>query len=77
MRNKHINTFMPFLIVGFTIALIISLFFIIAHVIIWGIFIAGILWVGVALKQLYQRKFGQVKHKSKSKHKGIIIEHDK
>lgn len=66
---------MPFLIIGFSIALIIGLFFIIANVILWGVMIAGVLWVAVTLKQLYQNKFGSVTRRSK--HKGIIIEHDK
>lgn len=66
---------MPFLIIGFSIALIVGLFFIIANVVVWGFIIAGILWAGVSLQQLYQSKFGTIK--KKSKHKGIIIEHEK
>tara|TARA_B110000879_G_scaffold190262_1_gene254487 strand:+ start:943 stop:1182 length:240 start_codon:yes stop_codon:yes gene_type:complete len=78
MKKNPLETFMPFLIIGFAIALLVGLFFIIANVLVWGILIAGVLWLGVTLRQLFLTKFGHgLKSKSKSKHKGIIIDHDK
>ncbi len=76
MKNNPLEAFMPYLIIGFAIALMVGLFFIIANVLIWGLLIAGILWLGVTLRQLILAKFGHLS-KKKSKHKGIIIEHDR
>ncbi len=74
MKNKYIEAFMPFLIIGLTLAFIISLFFIIAHVFIWGLVIAAVLWIATQLKNLYDQKFGSPK--AGQKHKGRVIEHD-
>lgn len=76
MNKNPLEAFMPYLIIGFAIALMVGLFFIIANVLIWGIVIAGILWIGVTLRQFVLTKFGHLS-KTKSKHKGIIIEHNR
>ena len=76
MRKNPLEAFMPYLIIGFAIALMVGLFFIIANVMIWGLLIAAVLWLGMAIRQFVLSKLGYLA-KSKSKHKGIIIEHDK
>ena len=75
MRNKFVETFMPFLIVGFAIALMVGLFFIIANVLVWGFVIAGVLWLAVTARVFFLKKFGTAK--TGKKHKGVIIEHDR
>ena len=74
MKNKYIEKFIPFLMFGFAIAIMIGLLVIIGYVFVWGLVIAGVLWIISSLKNLYQSKFGT--SKTTSNHKGVIIEHD-
>lgn len=79
--KKFLEPFTPFLILGFTIAFFIGLLYIIAHVLIGGILIAGALWAFSYIKQLWQSH--QTNSSStpepktrRHKHRGIVIEHD-
>ncbi len=74
MKNKYVEKFIPFLMFGFAIAIMIGLLIIIGYVFIWGLVIAAALWIISSLKSKYISKFGTVK--KTSKHKGVIIEHD-
>lgn len=74
MKNKYIESFVPFLVFGFMIAIMIGLLVIIGYVFVWGLVIATALWVISSLKKLYLAKFSHVK--KSSKHKGVIIEHE-
>ena len=70
-KLKQMLTLLPtFIIMGIAIALIIGLFIMLSYVIIWGLILGGILWIGAVIKSYFFAS------RSNSKHSGITIEHD-
>lgn len=76
MRNKYFEQFTPYLIVGFAIAIAVGFMFIMFHVLIWGVVIAGILWAATTVKNYFENHHGSNTQVKKHKHKGVVIEHD-
>lgn len=68
--KQIIETLVPFLILGVMAALFIGLIIMFSSVLIWGIFIGGILWAISMLKGFF------FPEKKVPKSEGRIIEHD-
>ena len=71
MKNrppKNVENVIPFITIGFFIALFVGLLFVFSYVLIWGLFIGFILWIIAIIKQhLFSKKPNK---------EGRIIEHD-
>jgi hypothetical protein len=67
-----LENLIPYLMLGFAIALIIGLFIMFSYLLIWGILIGGVLWVFSLFKNL----FSPNSPKAKIESKGRIIEHN-
>lgn len=67
--QELIEQLVPFIVLGIAIALIIGLFIMVSYVLIWGLVLGGIIWVGVAIKSLL------FPSKSSGKNEGRVIEH--
>lgn len=65
-----IETLVPFLVLGVAIALIFGLLIMFSYVVVWGLLIGGILWLGFVAKQYLFPSEPQTKEE------GRIIEHD-
>jgi hypothetical protein len=48
--QELIEQLVPFILLGITIAAIIALFIMVSYVLIWGLVLGGILWIGVVVK---------------------------
>lgn len=68
--KQLIQTLIPFLILGVMAALFIGLVIMFSSVLIWGIFIGGILWAISLVKSFF------FPEKKATKSEGRIIEHD-
>ena len=70
-KLKQMLELLPtFIIMGIAIALIIGLFIMLSYVVVWGLILGGLLWVGVVIKNYL------CPSQSVSKNKGRIIEHN-
>ena len=72
MNNKlklMLELLPTFMMVGIAIALIIGLFIMLSYVVVWGLILGGILWVGVLIKN-YLFPSATLR-----KNEGRIIEH--
>lgn len=76
MRKNPFESFTPFLILGFAIAIAVGFMFIMFHVLIWGVAIAGILWCISTVKNYLKKHGASPSQVKKYKHKGIVIDHD-
>ncbi len=72
MRNKYLESLVPFLMIGFVIAAVIGLIVMISYVLIWGLLIGSILWLVALVKE----KFFPQPEKKKGSHKGRVIDYD-
>ncbi|HHT0592490.1 TPA: hypothetical protein ACTXXA_000351 [Legionella anisa] len=73
--GKIFENLVPFLVAGVAIALFFGLLFMFSYVLVWGLLIGGILWLGATIKQyLFPSKSTQTEEINKSQ--GRIIEHD-
>lgn len=70
--KKILDSLLPFVIIGFGIALCIGLLFMFFSVAIWGVLIGGILWLATIAKNY----FFPSEQKMTSIDEGRIIEHD-
>lgn len=70
--RKLIESIVPFMLLGVAISLIIGLFIMFSYVLVWGIFIGGIFWLG----SLAKNYFFPNENASPTKKQGRIIEHD-
>jgi len=68
--QKLLETLIPFIVLGISIALLIGLLIMFSYIFVWGLLIGGVLWL-VALAKQYFFPVETVK-----KSKGRIIEHD-
>ncbi|MBA2649135.1 MAG: hypothetical protein H0U75_05940 [Legionella sp.] len=73
LRNLS-NSFIPFLIIGISIALFLCMLFIFAYVAIWGIIIGGMIWVATMIKKYF---FPVDQPGPINKEPGRIIDHKK
>ncbi len=77
MKDKPLifQNLVPFFVVGISIALLLALLFVFAYVLVWGLIIGGILWIGYALKCYFFPS--ETAHKPiQKKEKGRIIDHE-
>jgi len=64
--NQVFEQLLPFCILGIAIALIIGLFIMLSYVLIWGILIGGMIWLGYVIKsflfpsQLEEKNEGRI-----------------
>ena len=68
--KQLLQTMVPFLILGTIVALFIGLVIMFSSVLVWGIFIGGILWAITLVKSFF------FPEKEITKPEGRIIEHD-
>lgn len=68
--KQLMETLVPFLILGIMAALFIGLVIMFSSVLIWGIFIGGILWAITMVRSFF------FPEKKETKPEGRIIEHD-
>ena len=69
-KVKHIfEQLIPFIVLGVAIALIIGLFIMVSYVLIYGIILGAVIWLGFAIKNLLTPS------SRASKHEGRIIDH--
>ena len=74
MKNtlkQMIHTFIPFIMLGVMAALCVGLVLMFSSILIWGVFIGGILWVVAMAKNFL------FPEKKTNRPDGRIIEHDK
>ncbi|MCA0402567.1 MAG: hypothetical protein LCH30_02095 [Proteobacteria bacterium] len=71
--QKLLESLVPFLILGFAAALVISLFIMLSYVLVWGLLIGAVLWGLYSIKNYL---FPGETAKPIKSHKGRIIEHD-
>lgn len=64
-----IEQFVPYVILGIGIALLIGLFIMLSHVFVWGLLLGAILWAGITIKNYISPS------NSSSSKKGRVIEH--
>lgn len=64
-----VEQFVPYVILGVGIALVIGLFIMLSHVFIWGLLVGAILWAGFSIKNYLSPS------NSSSRKKGRVIEH--
>ncbi|MFC3908844.1 hypothetical protein ACFORL_07110 [Legionella dresdenensis] len=67
--QQIIQSLVPFLIMGIAIAMLIGLFIMFSYVLIWGIFIGGVLWFAALIKDYL------FPPPPEEKHEGRVIEH--
>jgi cobalamin biosynthesis protein CobD/CbiB len=73
MNNKlkqMVNLLPGFIILGVAIALLFGLFIMLSYVIVWGLLLGGIIWVGFVIKNYF------FPYSSTKKAGGRVIEHD-
>lgn len=58
-----------FLVLGIAIALIVGLFIMLSYVLVWGIFLGGLIWIAMLIKNLLFPRLTNNK-------KGRILDHD-
>jgi hypothetical protein len=58
-----------FLVLGIAIALIVGLFIMLSYVLIWGVFLGGIIWIAMVIKNFL---FPRLTNKKE----GRILDHD-
>ena len=69
-KVKHIfEQLIPFIVLGISIALFIGLFIMLSYVLIWGIILGSIIWLGFVIKNLL------FPSSPASKNEGRIIDH--
>ena len=71
-RISFIDSLVPFLIIGVSIAVFVALMVLLSYVILWGLLIGGILWVVLFIKE---KLFPSKKPRPEEK-KGRIIDYD-
>ena len=59
----------PFIVLGVAIALIIGLFIMVSYVLIWGLVLGGIIWIGMVVKNFL------FPSETTEKKEGRVIEH--
>lgn len=73
MNNKlkqMVDLLPTFIILGIAIALLVGLFIMLSYVIVWGLLLGGIIWVGFVIKNYF---FPSSSTKNTG---GRVIEHD-
>ncbi len=73
MNNKLQRVFaqfMPFIVLGITIAFMIGLLVLFSYLLIWGLLIGAILWLVMVIKHFFSPK------PPPKKTKGRVIEHE-
>ncbi len=73
MNNKlkpMLDLLPTFITIGIAIALIIGLFIMLSYVVVWGLLLGSILWIGVVIRNYF------FPSKSPIQQEGRIIEHD-
>ncbi len=60
---------LPFIVLGVAIALIIGLFIMVSYVLIWGLVLGGIIWIGMVVKNFL------FPSEAPEKKEGRVIEH--
>ena len=73
--EKLFETLMPFIIAGTAIALVIGLLVMFSYILVWGLIIGGVLWLGATVKQ-YLFSSNSSKTDVIKKNQGRIIEHE-
>lgn len=68
--QQILQSLIPFMVLGLAVALLIGLFIMFSYVLVWGIFIGGILWIGAIIKSFL------FPGKTLPKSEGNIIEHN-
>ena len=68
--QKLLQTLIPFIMLGIVAALCIGFIIMFSSILIWGIFIGGLLWIGALAKSFF------FPDKDLSKSEGRIIEHN-
>lgn len=68
--QQFLKSLVPFIAIGFAIALAISLLVMFSYVLVWGLLIGGILWIFSLIKNYFYPT------QTIEKHEGRIIEHD-
>ncbi|MDX1837863.1 hypothetical protein DIZ81_08840 [Legionella taurinensis] len=48
--KRIIESIVPFLVIGVAVSLLIGLFIMFSYVLVWGLFIGGLLWVATLIK---------------------------
>lgn len=74
MRNKWIETLLPYLFLGISIAFLVGFLIILSYVFFWGLLIGGIIFLAMAIKEKFFPSAS--KEITKKKEKGRVIEHD-
>ncbi len=69
--QKLLETLIPFIVLGVSIALLFALLIMFSYLLAWGLLIGGVLWLIALAKQYFFPS-----HKTDQKSQGRIIEHD-
>ena len=73
-RIPLIESLVPFLILGVSIAVFIAIMILLSYVLIWGVLIGGVIWAFMLIKE---KIFGKKKvSASKQEHQGRVIDYD-
>ena len=71
-RLKQLSTqFMPFIILGISLTVVIGLMILLFYVFVWGVLLGALIWLGMKIKNYFSPPPAAT-----TKHKGRIIEHD-
>lgn len=72
--QKMLETIVPYLVLGIAVALLLGFLFLFSYVLIWGLIIGSILWLGSLVIQFFSSKPNH--QEVEETKKGRIIEHD-
>jgi hypothetical protein len=67
--QEIVEQFVPYVILGVAIALVIGLFIMLSHVFLWGLLLGAILWIGITIKNYV------LPSTTSTDKKGRVIEH--
>lgn len=68
--QEIVEQFVPYVIIGVGIALVVGLFIVLSHVFLWGLVLGAILWIGITIKNYI------LPSASSANKKGRVIEHN-
>ena len=69
--QRALAQFIPFIMLGVSLAFAIGLFIMFSYLLVWGVLIGGVIWLFALLKNLWFPR------KEKHTRKGRIIEHER
>lgn len=68
--QQVVQAIVPFMVIGIAISLVVGLLIMFSYVLVWGVFLGGILWIAAIIKNFL------FPPKPLDKNESRIIEHD-